>query len=647
MEMTLKTLVLLCKRGEERIPFAKKLSFFHGEMSTGKSTVVEMVNYCLGASLVRTPAVTSEVVGVQLILDAGGTEILIERAINSGSSASVTWSRGSGRRLDNMPLIAGKDPIVGDDVFNLSDFLLRCMGVPLLKVRRSKIDENSELHRIGFRDFYKFVYLDQDELDSSFFLLETPIRQEKSKDVLRYVLGFHSDQLAELEINLTSLKQKQRAIRESAKQIDEFLSKYGFSSEDEISAELAKLDVDLVNADQAIQSLTPSNVPTSYISDEVRADLDRLTADIDAKELAAKEVTSQLRDQQSLAAELLGLKLKIARSSIANEILEGAAFHLCPACGSALAKPSNPQECVLCHSNTSQIAKAVKLNEAVVQRDLIDRIEDLERSTRRLKKSLERHEADLGELREARGALQRRVDAARASGESQYMQRMRSLESKKGALDERRRLLVKVAAMPREIEARRKDADKMSEEISLIERQIGKEQEKFAAGRENVSILEQTFHAVLRAIHFPAIAPGDTVYLNTKTWLPYIHPSGNAERAWSFADVGSGGKKVLFKICFALALHVTAARQKLSLPKLLIIDSTMKNITPDINPDVVSHFYRELYRLLSTELRDWQCILVDQTYFAPPVDIGLQVVDRMLKKDDPKYPRLISYYDGH
>jgi hypothetical protein len=72
-----------------------------------------------------------------------------------------------------------------DDIFNLSDFLLRAMGVPLLKVRRSKEDSDSDMHRVSFRDFYKFVYLDQDDLDSSFYLLETPIRQEKSKDVLR------------------------------------------------------------------------------------------------------------------------------------------------------------------------------------------------------------------------------------------------------------------------------------------------------------------------------------------------------------------------------------------------------------------------------------------------------------------------------
>jgi hypothetical protein len=647
MEMKLLKLVLLCKEGEERVPFSPKLSFFHGEMSTGKSTVVEMVNYCLGASLVRTPAVTSEVVGVQLLLEAGGNETLIERSIDASGRVTVSWKRGEEQRLETLPLVASPDPLVGDDIYNLSDFLLRAMGVPLLKVRRSKVDADSEMHRIGFRDFYKFVYLDQDELDSSFFMLETPIRQEKSKDVLRYVLGLHSDQLAEFEIKLSDLRLKQRMIRESAKQIDDFLSHYGFNSEEAISGEIKRVQGAANEIAESLRALTPTNTPQSFVSEETRDQLLGVTKAIEEKQAAVRDTEEQLRDQQSLSAELLSLKLKVARSSVASRVLEGADFRLCPACGSQLEKPDDPNQCRLCHANIKQPAKSVELDAAVVERDLIDRIEDLDRSSKRLRRSLDRHAAELTDLSDTRAILQRKVDAAKASGESQYMQRVRALESKRGGLEERQRFLSRVVAMPNELESRRQEADKMSEEIAKVERLIEKEQEKFAAGRENVAELEQSFLRIMRAIHFPGITDKDDVHINTKTWMPYILPGGNEARAWTFGDAGSGGKKVLFKICFALALHLTAARRGLTLPKLLIIDSTMKNITPDINPDVVAHFYKEMYRLLAEELAEWQCVLVDQTYFAPGAAQELEIAQRLMKKDDPDYPRLISYYKGH
>lgn len=647
MDVKLQTLVLLCKDGEERVQFSPRLSFFHGEMSTGKSTIVEMVNFCLGANLVKTPAVTSEVVGVQLLLTVGDTDLLIERSVHASSRVSVTWKRGNEQRLETLPLVAGNEPIMGDDVFNLSDFLLRASGVPLLKVRRSKEVADSEMHRVSFRDFYKFVYLDQDDLDSSFYLLETPIRQEKSKDVLRYVLGLHSDQLIELEIKLTQLRHKQRVMRDSADQIDDFLSRYGFNSEEQINQEIEKLEAASKEVEAKLEALTPDKAPASFLSEEQMDKLGRLTSAIEEKQQAVRDVEEQLREQRSLISELVSLKFKVARSVVAGQVLEGAEFRLCPACGANLQKHTDPQACRLCHTNLNQANKPPDLNPAVVERDLSERVEDLERASKRLKRGLERHAGELASLTEARALLQRTVDAAKKSSESQYMQRVRALESERGALDERRRNLNRILAMPTELEARRKAADKISEEIAGVERLVLKEQEKFSEGRTNVAELEKNFLQVMRAIHFPGIADKDEVSINTKTWMPYILPGGNQDRAWTFGDAGSGGKKVLFKICFALALHLTAARRGLSLPKLLIIDSTMKNITPDINRDVVAHFYKEVYRLLSEDLSAWQCVLVDQTFFAPDEACNLPLVERMLKKDDPEHPRLITYYTGH
>ena len=102
---------------------------------------------------------------------------------------------------------------------------------------------------------------------------------------------------------------------------------------------------------------------------------------------------------------------------------------------------------------------------------------------------------------------------------------------------------------------------------------------------------------------------------------------------------------VLFKICFALALHLTASQRDLPIPRRRI-DSPMKNITPDINPEEFENFYRELYRLLRGELKTWQCVVVDQTYFEPPDDFE-DHVERLLEKNDPKHPPLIGYYRGH
>lgn len=646
MKLLIDTLVLLCKQSEERVKFSSRLSFFHGEMSTGKSTIAELIDYCLGGSLQRTPAIQSELVGVQLQAVAGDVNLLIERNPAAATSVELIWQGHGETGRENLPLAAGEQPIIGDDIFNYSDFLLRHLGSPLLKVRKRKGDPESILQRLSFRDFYKFCYLDQPDLDSSFFLLEQPIRMEKSKDVLRYILGFHSDRLNELQNALSEVRQSQRTMREAAKQIDEFLKRYGFNSKDQIEFEVDRLNDEEEKLEDEIENQEQVGLPSLTVAEEDQLLVNGLTEAIASKTEAGSEIGIRLAEQESLIAEFIAMKFKLVRSSTASELLKGAEFQACPACGTDVAAKSDAIHCVLCKSSLDKAPRGFASDSAVMERDLSDRIDDLKRSVQRLKRSQERQRAELGDLTKSRMEAQTRVDSARKQIESEYIKRARRLEGRRGAIKERRSLLVRIKGMPGEVEAKLREADQLSAKIAELERDIQAEQGRFEDGRKNVRALEQNFHRLLRAIHFPEIKEEDRIFLNQRTWFPYIHPKGNEALSWTFSDAGSGGKMVLFKICFALALHLTAAQRDLPIPQILIIDSPMKNITPDINPEIFDHFYREIYRLLTNELKTWQCVVIDQTYFEPPTDFE-DHTQRLMTKDDLQHPPLISYYHGH
>ena len=639
-------LSLLCRKSEERIDFADRVSFFHGEMSTGKSTIVEAVSYCLGGSMTETPAVKSELVGVQLEATFDETSVLVERSLSTKTSLDVAWKSPSEQGRETLPLAAAQQPIVGDDIYSFSDFILRQIGFPLLKVRRRKDDPDSELQRLSFRDFFKFCYLDQPDLDSSFFELETPIRMEKSKDVLKYVLGFHSDRLNALQSELADVRMQQRSMRDAANQIREFLGRYGFSSEEDISKEIDELDAKAEELEKEIERQdTPGDLKVT-VSEDDQTRVRTLSEDIEAKKDAISEIVMRVREQESLVAEFISMKFKAARSSTASELLSGATFHACPACGTAVGPQKAEETCVLCKSDLRDAPGVLAGDSAVLEQDLTDRIEDLKRSITRLKRSLDRQRLLLEGLVEQRQTSLARVDQAKRQQESEYMQRARQLEAERGANRERRRLLVRIKEMPSEVDNKLHAANELSLRISELGREIEQEQERFAEGRKNVAALESNFHALLQAIHFPEITSDDFININQRTWLPHVLPKGNEKLAWTFSDAGSGGKMVLFKICFALALHLTCAQRNLPLPKILIIDSPMKNITPDINPEVFEYFYQELYRLLNSELGEWQCILVDQTYHEAPEGFeGL--THRRMTKNEPEHLPLISYYKGH
>jgi len=81
-------------------------------------------------------------------------------------------------------------------------------------------------------------------------------------------------------------------------------------------------------------------------------------------------------------------------------------------------------------------------------------------------------------------------------------------------------------------------------------------------------------------------------------------------------------------------------------PTLLIIDTPLKNITPDINPKLVEAFYHYLYAKMEGDLGDNQLIIIDQMLVRPPENSSLAFSERYMTTGDPEHPPLISYYQG-
>src|SRR5262249_44955347 len=97
---------------------------------------------------------------------------------------------------------------------------------------------------------------------------------------------------------------------------------------------------------------------------------------------------------------------------------------------------------------------------------------------------------------------------------------------------------------------------------------------------ENLDRLRNNFLDCLLRTGLPGIEDDDNVTIPTKTFFPVVTgPNEDDDQITSFTTISSGGKKNLFKACFAVAMHRVAASLKAPLPELLIIDSAMKNIS--------------------------------------------------------------------
>lgn len=155
-----------------------------------------------------------------------------------------------------------------------------------------------------------------------------------------------------------------------------------------------------------------------------------------------------------------------------------------------------------------------------------------------------------------------------------------------------------------------RETNSLREEMKKISSGIGFEQ---SVGNPNVQQLYNLFLDCLVNIGFQGVSKFDTVHTDPKTYMPIL-TNPYEKREVSFENLGSGGKKTLFKICFALAVHrLQHAKSGFNyLPSFLIIDTPMKNISEREDAVMYDRFYQYLFRLFSTELADTQLFVVDK-----------------------------------
>ena len=172
MSISLISLKLYCKSSTEVVDFAPHVTFIHGEIATGKSSIARLIDFCLGGDLERTPALQDELVSVQLSLTTNDYNVIIEREAIGSRQVQIKWSNDKGVSENRLvPLVKTETPIFGDDIYTLSDLLLFLLKIPNLKVPKSSRADDASPVGLSFRDIMWYCYLEQDTLESCFYTI--------------------------------------------------------------------------------------------------------------------------------------------------------------------------------------------------------------------------------------------------------------------------------------------------------------------------------------------------------------------------------------------------------------------------------------------------------------------------------------------
>lgn len=649
MKFNLVSLKLSLRRGDEQIEFSK-LSYFWGQMGAGKSSIARLVDYCLGGTIQLSPALQAEFVSATLTLELEQTTLTIERA-RDAPDVFASWEGDHGPYSIVIPSrVAGGEVIPETGVETLSDLVFWLSNINPPRVRKSKVKADSKIVRLSLRDLLWYCYLDQDHIDSSFFHLEESAEfymRLKSRDVIRYVIGYHDERVADLEAELDQLRANRTARVASIESLSRVLAEVGIESEAQIAEREANLRASIVKVDAELAALRTGSreAQTTHAIDELTMLARGLGVEIAKLDLDGEELGTMRDRHVRHRNEIDMLGLKFRRSSEAREILGDVAFSNCPRCSQSL--PSRPARCCDVCGQEDVVDLADPTQVVALEADIANRRAELNDAIAAIDKSLTQMRARQASLLKSKNKAEADINRALAEQDSAFLSMSLLKERERAALEAEMANIAWLLRLPLLLQQQREALAQIVALEQAKRESLTNARNKAEADRTSLNRFADYFLDCLVRSGVPGIQRNDRVELEPPSFYPAILSADRGDLTVStFTSLSSGGKKTLFKCCFAIALHRIAAQLHAPLPELLIIDSPMKNISERENRAQFEGFYRMLYQLNAAELRQTQFVLIDKEFLAPPGELAAGVTNRHMQPDSDEHQPLIRHYRG-
>ncbi|MBB6558775.1 putative nucleic acid-binding Zn-ribbon protein [Acidovorax soli] len=651
MNLYLKSLRLVFRHATETIEF-DRFNFFWGKIGAGKSSIARLIDYCFGGNVEWTYALQTEFIEAALSLELAGKDLTIHRQKGS-TTVIATWL--DGEQIEQVLLPARRpDGLVIEDsqIQVLSDLLFVLAEIPPPMVRKGRGGDRQRLERLSFRDVYHFCYLDQDYIDSDFFRLEATAdvyRRSKSVDTMRLFLGYHQDRVAALEARIQGIHERRLAAKQSAHALATFLKDEGFETEIEIDSQVEELraEADQIRA-HALKTRADANAllqQGQHAVDTLREEARTLAHEIAGHEAQLDSVHKRLQETGALISELKMLTIRYSRTKSARAVLAAVDFQDCPRCNQHL--PSRlPSQCAVCGQDESaDTGTHEHLNEQVLQTDLRARLSELMETQAGLETQKSRTTIRLDNAIRRKASVDHGLSQRMREYDSAYLSRAVETERRATTIEQKVNTLLRLRKLPEKLASFLEDVEALSTEEAELQTQLNGLRAEAYKDLRSIEQLETLFHDCLLRAKFPGITRTHMVKIDRRSFWPEVMQDGVEDVAvTSFANMGSGGMKCIFKACFVIALHRFAATRATALPTLLIVDSAMKNLSERENQEIFKSFFGMVYELAGTELAKTQFIFIDKEFPEPPTEAQLNVKSRHMAPGDPENPPLIPYF---
>lgn len=618
----------------------RPFSIVAGASSSGKTSVIEYILYCLGAEeFPDHDEMKQNVRSAALEVEIDGVPHTIERTtVVTPSKFASIWPTDldglSTAKEVRKPVEPPSDPE------SLSQFVLSTFGLGGIKlpVSPSKID--SDTAALSIRDLFRVIFYANSRLDSENLVYENgnPFVGLKFQQTVDLIFGVADDSIADLAQRIQAAERMEREAEKAAQVLRKIV-------EDEYPQGATGVQILAENAQNAaaalnseIDHLDQGLVQHETVTYTLRSSLLEAQTELDEWDIRIKNRSSLIDRLDALALQYGDDKRKLIFLTEAERLFDPLQVTHCPACLTRLVQAPAIEDdaCNLCGHDRSDEDIPENTPEKTPEKSILVQRE-LTATSRRLDQLTEY----LGRLRtEHKSFLQARsIAAVRSASASNELDRLVTLPAP--YLAQRDHLTRSRAAATTEVERselgirlweRVSEADKLHAlrkgQASLLRRE--KRDATFREDRSTVvKRLSDRFSSILADFHYPKLRDA---WLDSKL-VPHV-------RGAIYTKASSGGM-TLISVAWALTLFEISYEDGANAPGLLVIDSPQKNLgATQTDPDfrdaqLVDHVYTHVTTWLQGNGEGAQVIFIDNS---PPTLAKDNVVVRFTGKPEiPPY----------
>lgn len=559
--ISITSLNLIGYRKNYTIPFYPGINIIYGDSDTGKSSVLEFINYLLGASNIElADEVKSSVEYAALELEINGVKMTIKRDIYRPREYVEVYPC----EVDKCPQFFPKkyspvftDPHAPDGFF--SDFLLDSLGFPKVKIKVSPSKADSDVRRLSFRNIFKYVYLNQDDVGSKSFLeLNNPVFATRNREVLKYMFNVLDSSIAELEVEIASRTKESKAILSKYNSVSEFLRETDYDSRTSIDDAIDEIDKVIAGLQVELERLNRTMVANSSNHSELKAIFNELSLNEKSTALSISKTRAQIESYSRLKNDYENDIAKI-NGILHAQLRIGEVNHSanpCPICDTPINVTSNDEafqtsEASSLSAELSSIQKKKKSIQIL--------IDELSSKSRELSKDYTAISSDIIKAREM-------LDTENEAMVTPYLTQRDSLVRELASRQESRNHLVnsiKVRNQQRKIH----DA---YENVLLVIRQLDERlaelKQSAPSVAEILSELSDYLKSYLKKVN---IKRQEGISVSARSFAPVI-------RDREYLNITSGGLRTIASVGLLISILESAIDSEVNHPRLLMIDTVGK-----------------------------------------------------------------------